>query len=383
MSQAAKLPGAVRRQVRAAEREYEKAYGKKDGAPGEPGGEASSRVVDLALQDPQQPLAKPAAQDAPPPGGPAEPAVQDAPPPPAEAPPAPAAQEPQGEDWEQKYRSLQGIINQREAEIRGLHGTLAALTDIRREHRDNAAPPAAPESAPPAERARRLKQEDVQTYGEDYLRFVKDAAYDVVADEFAPEINKLRAENAELRQQLGGVEKRTVQSEAARTEAFLDQHVPTWRTVNVDPDFLNWLQQTDPFTGATRQSLLQKANDGPRVAAFFQAYLTESQAIRSPQGSTPDTRQAEQPQPPTQGHEPTVDRASLVAPGRPTAQGGGAGAATTGGETQIVTDKQISAFYRDVQMGKYKSNPKEKDRIERIIADAVATGRVVQGKQYQ
>lgn len=339
------LPKAVRKQAAFAQKAYEQAYGPKDeekkppveAVEVEPEQEQEEEGLE---QQEQQPVVAEKAEVA------------------KEEPPPPKV-----EDWEQKYRTLQGMI-QREAqekkelqrELAGVQATLAALTDARKRA----------EEAIPTQK-RKLRQEDIDSYGEDLINVIRAAA----AEEFGPQLEKLEKENAQLRQQLDGVSTRAAQSEGARVEAFLTQQVPNWRTLNEDVGFREWLMQPDPFSGTTRQELLDSAAlkyDAPRIAAFFTAYLNESQAIRG--------HQAVEPRAEPQGQttrRPAVDKASLVAPGRPAMTGdGGAGKE----EPEFFTQAQISEFYRDVVRGVYKTDPKGKAAKERAIQRAVAAGRV-------
>ena len=372
-SQQAVLPKAVRRAARAAEREHEKAYGTKDTAPEAPqpppeapAHEASAQVVELAHQAPEQPEAPPAEATAP---------ETSEPPPQAPEQPAPAV------DWEQKYRTLQGMIKSKDREIQGMQATLAAVSKVG-EPSPPSSPTDIPSGAPVSPRKpvqRHLKSEDVAAYGQEFIDVMKAAALDAASEQFLPEIDSLRAENAELKRQIGGVSQQAAQSEAARAEAFVAQHVPNWHEVNEDPGFIEWLQEPDPYAGVQRQTLLNsaaQAHDGPRIAAFFTGYLNQTQAIRGHQEAQPSAPPQASPQP-VQQSQPTVDKASLVAPGRPSTSGGnGAGAATDTEEPQFFTDRQVAAFYRDVTAGKYRRNPKDKDRIEKAIHKAAAAGRI-------
>ena len=48
------------------------------------------------------------------------------------------------------------------------------------------------------------------------------------------------------------------------------------------PAFLTWLDEEDPYAGATRRNLLLNAfdqRDGPRVVAFFSGFLNEQRTI--------------------------------------------------------------------------------------------------------
>jgi len=70
--------------------------------------------------------------------------------------------------------------------------------------------------------------------------------------------------------------------EAEQERAFardLSAAVPDWNTLNDDPVFIDWLQQTDPFSGKNRAELFDEAvkgKDAARVAHFFRTYKVDS-----------------------------------------------------------------------------------------------------------
>jgi len=359
------LPKAVRKQAQSAEQQHKKAYSPPEPPP-EPPAAASAAVLQMAAQTPQEPqeaALEPPQGDGllPPPAA----APAPAPVPPPESPESIAAPV---EDWEQKYRTLQGMIDREvrekkalQQQIDGLQNTIAAVTSVQRQ--DEATKPGAPGGQ------RRLRDEDVEAYGEDMINVIRATAH----DEFMPTITDLRQENAQLKEQLGGVADYTHKTEVQQTESLLNKEVPNWRQINEEPEFLQWLSEPDPFSDRLRHDLLREAGvNGPRVLAFFKAYLNESQAIRGRQEASQLTPQPTQ----VSRQGPIVDPTSLVAPGRPAVQNAGAGAAVDSEEPQIFTQKQIATFYREVQQGKWKDRPQEKDKRERAIHKAAMEGRV-------
>ena len=363
------LPKAVARQVQQAKREYAEAYADADQPQGTdaaapPAGNTQTTPPPVA-QPLQEAVAQPSApsQTSPtPPVGSAPPAV-----PPAATPSSSAADKGDSEEtWEQRYRSLKGMFD---SKMRELQHTNRELNERLAGMERTIAAVATPKPEAPSNE-RRLRNEDVEAYGEDMIDVIRKAAY----DEVQPLLQKIQSENAELKSRLGQVAQRTAYSDSERMLAHLTSAVPNWEAINQDPNFLQWLEERDVFSGQRRQDLLDKAGtemDAHRVAAFFTAYLDENQAI---QGRTQGTDAAFQPPAQETSRQPQVDMASLVAPGRPAA----AGARAAAGEEDIqpVTQAQISAFYRDVQRGLYRNDPQEKTRVEKLIHRAVAAGRV-------
>ena len=360
-----KLPTAIRKQSIAANKAHKAAYTPKEeaappeGAPMPPEGAASPQVVQLATQEAQEPAQAPQA-----------PPATSAPAPTSEqAPERPVAAQEPATDWEQKYRTLQGMINQqgkelkaRQAQIDGLQATIAAVTSVQGDDT-----PATPKSG----KERHLRPEDIETYGEDMITVVQRAARDA----FAEERTAFQAEIADLKQQVGGVQNQAAQSSVSRVEGFLDEHVPQWKQLNESPEFIAWLAEPDILSGAPRQALMDNACkefSAPRIAAFFTQYLNESQAIRGHQEAAAPVQNT--------ARQPIVDPTSLVAPGRPAASGTGAGTATDHEEQpRFFTESTIREFYRDVQKGKFRGREKEKEKLERQIHQAANSGRVRSG----
>ena len=124
-----------------------------------------------------------------------------------------------------------------------------------------------------------LTLEDERNFGPELL----DVATRAAKHALAPELQELRAENQELRDE---VSRNTMSS----IDQYLDQHVPNWREVNTDERFHNWLLLPDTFSGVIRDRLLKDAarsGDASRVANFFRAYLAaagQASAGQAPAG---------------------------------------------------------------------------------------------------
>jgi len=115
-----------------------------------------------------------------------------------------------------------------------------------------------------------LTQRDLDDYGYDVLDLAQRAAMHATA----PELQRIDAQNAELRRQIAEDRRR----ELYRT---LDAQLPSWRDIDNDPRWRQWLLFSDPLNGRPRQALLQDAidkNDPARVLSFFRGYLAETPA---------------------------------------------------------------------------------------------------------
>lgn len=285
---------------------------------------------------------------------------------PAAASPAPA---PQPNEWEQKYRTLQGKYD---SEIPGLRAQVNGLQQLLANLETRSPPqPVQPAPARAAPTVVALPPEDVEAYGQELI----DAARRWALMEVQPLVDELRAEIKNLGSNFSQVE--TSQREIAITQARefvrlgLDSDPklgPIWRATNADPGYIAWVQQPDPFSGQIRQPLLQGAFDSgqvDRVKAFFNAYLSEHTATQVPPQDSVHT-------PPAQG----ADRPSLedfAAPGR---GGPSTPPASGASDKRMWTSPEIAAFYRDVNRGMYAGREADKLRTEQDIIAAATEGRI-------
>jgi hypothetical protein len=113
-----------------------------------------------------------------------------------------------------------------------------------------------------------ITQQDVDDYGSAFIDLTRRAAVDAVG----PELQRLHAENAQLR----GMAQR---SQRAEIERALDNSGIDWHAVYNDPRFSQWLSEQDPYNDGTRSQHLRRAvaaGDASRVVRFYQGFLTEA-----------------------------------------------------------------------------------------------------------
>src|SRR5262245_18294455 len=125
-----------------------------------------------------------------------------------------------------------------------------------------------------------LTQRDVDNFGPELLDVAQRAAQHAMG----PELQQLRDENQDLRDEV---------SRAAKTaiDQYLDANVPNWREINADERFHQWLLQPEQYSGIIRDRLLKdaaNAANAPRVASFFRGFLAAA-------GQAPATRASRAP----------------------------------------------------------------------------------------
>lgn len=242
--------------------------------------------------------------------------------------------------WEQRYRSLDGMIQARDRQIEQLTQLLSQMQQ---------APAKEPE--PPVQRKPKVSAEEVEQFGSDLIDVQRRVAQE--------EVEGLQAQVAELQnlvksmtEKLTGVESTTKATAQDTFETKLSRHFADWRQVDADPAFSTWLKAVDVrqrmFATAVQE---QNAED---VAYFFKEY-----AASLPKPSDPA------PQP-----KPSAQLEKQIAPGRARAVPAPAQSQT---DKKQWTKSEIASFYAH---GRKQYPEQEYAKLERDIFAAQREGRV-------
>lgn len=263
------------------------------------------------------------------------------------------------EDYEQRWRSLQGSYNaamrrgseleQRNIQLQTLIATMQSA-------------PTPPQGQQEQPDYRLVSEEEAADYGDSI-----DVMRKVSREELTPLVQRLM----QIERVLGNVTERVVpqvqnlavrqhQSAEQQFWGVLAQLVPDWRDINEDPAFQGWLLEIDPLTGSSRQAFLEQAQqnlDAHRVAHFFAQWRGGGSLQPAPQqggnGQSPSELELQ------------------IAPGR------SRGGPPVNRNQRTYTTADISRFYDDVRKGVFKGRDEEKGRIERDIFAAQGEGRIV------
>ena len=152
--------------------------------------------------------------------------------------------------------------------------------------------------------------------------------------------------DSELSQRLERLEAEKQEDAQARFWMNLKQAVPSYRDINAEAGFREFLAAFDPQTGKQRQQMLvdaQQALDAKGVADVFKLYLSQSKAKPK---AVPDDQ-----------IEPKRTRATDTPQGK-----------------RQWTRADVSQFYRDKTAGKYSND--EAERLEADIFAAQTEGRI-------
>ena len=186
-----------------------------------------------------------------PPAEPSTPEPAAAEPKPVEPKPEPTEPAIAEETWQSRYIALKGKydaeVPRLHADVREFKGQLDKLQKV--------VETKPVETKKPAVAEKLVTDADVQAFGEDLIEVQRKVAREVAA-EFRGELDAMRAENEQLREQLTTTGS---QVSEASFEQRLYRMVPDFQDVNADPRWINWLNEVDPLLRAPRKSVAQDA----------------------------------------------------------------------------------------------------------------------------
>ena len=284
----------------------------------------------------------------------AAPAPAPAPAPAASPVPAPAptpAPAPASEDWQQRFKTLQGMYNADAAkfatQLKVYQAQLASMGEQIQTLTEAA-------KAKPTESAK-VDPRDASQFGEDLVEMVNryaTRAFEQMRAEFGQFAQSLDGRVKELETKVNGVSGQTAETLKQLFYADLTKSIPDWRQINQMPRWLEWLGEEDELYGMTRQDALDDAHsklDARRVAAIFSKFKADVLA--------------KQPSLETQVAPPSGTAAAPAPVQAPAAQ--------------MVSSQAINQLYLDYAKGKYKGREQEFARLEAEVNLAIAQGRVV------
>lgn len=270
--------------------------------------------------------------------------------PPPVAPPAPptppAPPAPPAVDWEQRFKTVQGMYNAEVPSLKAQNRTMESdLTALKEQVRVLTQ---AAQAAKPPERTP-VDPKDIESFGTEMIEMVHrqaQAAHKALRDEFSARINALE-------EAVTGVSKKTTTTIENQFYASLRQMVPDWQQINADERWLAWLSEVDPTFGLPRQAALDHAHqtsDAGRVAALFNQFKA--------------------------AHTPPKQE-SLESQVAPVSTGSAAPPAAAPAAKPRLSQKFVQQFYTDLARDRYKGREAEAARIEQEINLAAAEGRIV------
>jgi hypothetical protein len=280
--------------------------------------------------------------------------------------PAPTAAEQNitADEWRHRFLSMQGRFNAAvrdkgamEEQMRQLGQELVRTQNLLASGHvaSNTSQSASPDSA----HVNLITDADREAYGDELIDLARRAALSTVS----PELEALRAQNAQLTQRVQTTGKREL-------FATLDHQLPIWRRVNNDVRFKTWLRLPNVYTGQLRQDMLSDAVAGaeaPKVIALFKDFLAEAAAT----GQQAPAAQIEQQH--AAPRTPALELETLAAPGR---------ARPASGDSQVPSEKpiysraDISKFYDEKRRGLWAHREQDAQAFENDLTVAQREGRI-------
>lgn len=170
--------------------------------------------------------------------------------------------------WRHRFDVLQGKYN---SEVPALRKEIATITE-QLASADKQKSGTAVEQAHSA--VSDLTQDEIEEYGPDLVKFIQRVATGASKGS-GGDLSEIKGELDQMRE-----EKR--QDAEARFWSDLEAQVPTFREINANQAFHQWLAQVDRLSGQTRQQLLvdaQHAFDPYRVAAVFKSFAADAPKV--------------------------------------------------------------------------------------------------------
>lgn len=246
------------------------------------------------------------------------------------------------EKWEQRYRSLDGMIKSRDRQIEQLYDMIAKM---------QAAPAPAAEAAPAPPTTSAVTESDIDAFGADLVDLVRRIAGETYGQQMASLETRLK----DIEAGLGDTRQVVAESREERFMRALTEAAPNWRKTDQDPAFIEWLKGS-----AARLQVFKAAADSMDVATLAEFYVDwEKRQAPKPTELSPAAKKR------------AAELEKQVAPGRrvsaPAPQD-----TLDSGEKKQWTRSEIAATYAN----RKNMRPEEFSKLERDIMAAQRENRV-------
>lgn len=258
---------------------------------------------------------------------------------------------PKQDDFEQKYRVLQGKYT---AELERMNSLLSSTLSERER------------LAAELDNIKSSKRLEEEPNFEDDLEVLQ-SEYPTIAKGVKALLSKeLSARIAKTEGMVSNLAETTSRVVEDKYISGLDSKVPYWRQVKDDERFAKWLAANDRYTGQPRYNLLvgaDRSRNVDLVAAFYEDFAREAGMV----GNESDASQSN-PSAATrtksQNYNQPISPSTVGNPAPSTASKG------------FITRAEISQFYRDRALGKYNGTEEDAAKMEGRIMKAVREGKV-------
>jgi hypothetical protein len=258
------------------------------------------------------------------------------------------------EDWQQKYRTLDGKYN---AEVPRLHHQVKELSNQVQAlitQLEDAKKPAAREETHEA----LVTANDEEAFGKDLIDVQRRVAKEVMREYVTPLQKELQARDAKIAQLEQQMTKTGGEVTTMSFEQQLARAVPDFDAINTDPKWIAWLDEVDPFTRKPRRSYAEYVYNQGDVAEVSQLvkFYKESTGVDQ-QTAAQHQRQTEL----NRQVQPTrTASSSSVAP---------AGA-------RVYTEAEMSRLWDKVRQMNVAGKYEEAKKLDTELSDALIHGRI-------
>lgn len=239
------------------------------------------------------------------------------------------------EYWRDRFHTLQGKYNSEVPElsrrVRQLEQENEGLKSLNVQPSD--------------EEISKLNEADFEDYGEEFIALVK-------------VVNALERRNKQLESLAQGF---TTQSQELNKNTFEDrltEIVPDWKKININPDFMTWLQNPDGYSGRSKHESLLNAYENLNVKLVGNIFKEFKKEF-----SIPEHKKRKPKNPLEHEIQPKPNKGEKQRLGRKK-------------KGRIYSRADIAKFYRQKTEGKI--DPKKAEAIERDIFLANQEGRITQ-----
>jgi len=252
---------------------------------------------------------------------------------------------PKAEDFEQKYKTLQGKYTSELERMNSLLSTVLAEREQMAVQLERASKPTGQSTG----------DMDIDSDA----RFLDElvSEYPTIAKGVEALLERKLAEKMAVTEgKVDGLARRTDEVVAERYIKTLDELMPSWRQIKDKPEFVDWLNKPERYTGKSRWQLLIEADrsrNAQSVAAFYEDFAREAGVDTNRTSAFPASKPNQNISPSTSGNQYQF----------PTSK-------------SYITRAEISQFYRDRALGKFTGTEEEAAKIEGRIMKAVRENKV-------
>lgn len=188
--------------------------------------------------------------------------------PPANAPASTAQPQPVPDDWEQKYRSLYGMIQRESREKQIAQQELQALKERLDAMQQQMKPPQAEAPEP------LVSEKDVEAFGSDLIDMARRVAREEFGTREQAYVTRIATLETQVQKQVGEVQQTQAHTSRETFFANLGREVPTWQQIQATDACQQWLASRVPGAAFTWNDVLVNAADNFDVARATEVFTT-------------------------------------------------------------------------------------------------------------